>query len=259
MKLTILGLLTCGALAVALAVGQPAGAAAPEPPKPEALPEFPLLNAKHRLVPLHPDKKSIVAEASGEGKDTKIIRVGIVTEVCLREGPLEVFLCKKGTKEHESPLRVDMDAELVHLAIIAAGGKVGTPTQFVDANGNAKYQPATGSKVNITLHYKLGGKPQTCPAQDWIWDIKKKAPIPHTWVFAGSKFITDPDNPNAKPYYGGNSGDIFSISNFPFATLEFPVEITKDDAQLNYEAKTDKIPPLGSKAWLIIEVEKGKK
>jgi hypothetical protein len=75
-------------------------------------------------------------------------------------------------------------------------------------------------------------------------------------VFAGSLFIKDPTDPNAKPYYAANSGDIFSISNFPYSTLEFPVPISKDDAQLNYEAKTDKIPPLTSKIWVLIEVQK---
>jgi len=261
MKMTILGLAVAVAL-VAVIGGAPPAATATQPKaeaKPEALPEYPLLDPKNKIVFLSPDKQ-LVAEVSGEGKDKKVVRVGIVAEVCLREGPLELFLCKKGTKEHEAPLRVDMDAELIHQAIIVAGGKEGTATQFIDPKTEeAKYTPATGSKVKVTIHYKLDGKLQTCPAQDWIWDIKKKAPIPHSWVFAGSKFIPNPNNPNAKPFYGANSGDIFSVSNFPYSTLEFPVEISKDDAQLSYEAKTDKIPPLASKVWVIVEVIPEKK
>jgi len=35
--------------------------------------------------------------------------------------------------------------------------------------------------------------------------------------------------------------------------LDLPIEIGKDDATLNYEAKTDRIPPLFSKVWLILE------
>jgi hypothetical protein len=35
--------------------------------------------------------------------------------------------------------------------------------------------------------------------------------------------------------------------------LEMPVEISKDDAFLTYEARTEKIPPLFSKVWLILE------
>jgi len=257
MKTTILGLVAFTVLGALIAVSRPAKVAAQEQPKAEALPDYPMINAKNRQVPLTPDKKTIIAEMSGEGKESKVVRIGIACEVCLREGPLEQFLCKKGTKEHEAIVRVDLDAELVHLAIIAAGGKPGTPTGFVDPKTEqAKYTAATGSKVTVLVHYKKDGKLHTHPAQEWIWDTKKKAPISYTWVFAGSQFIKDPCNPQAKPYYGANSGDIFSISNFPYSTLEFPVQISKDDAQLTYEAKTDRIPPLTSKVWVLIEIPK---
>lgn len=232
----------------------PLAKADPQLPKGEPLPDFPMINPKNAKVPLTPDKK-IVAEVVGEGDRKKVVRVGIECEVCLRQGPLEQFLCKKGTKEHEAILSVDLDAELVHLAIIAAGGKPGTPTGFVDPKTEeAKHTPATGSKVNVLVHYTRDGKTYTHPAQEWIWDHKKKMAIPHQWVFAGSIFIKNPENPNAKPHYGANAGDIFSISNFPYSTLEFPVSISKDEAQLTYEAKTDKIPPLTSKVWVLIEV-----
>ena len=232
-------------------------AAPPEPPKPEPLPEYPALDKKNQIVPLTPDKKTIVAEVN---ENKKVVRVGMICEVCLREGPLEQFLCKKGTKEHEAVVRVDLDAKLVHMALIAAGGQVGTPTQFVNPKTEqAEYKPATGSKVNVTVHYKKGGKLHTRPAQEWIWDTKRKAPIQHGWVFAGSKFIADPDDPKAEPYYGANSGDIFSVSNFPYSTLEMPVEISKDEAQLTYEARTEMIPPLGSKIWVLLEVVPEKK
>ena len=255
---TILGFATLVALVAGGSGAAPA--AAPDPPKGEELPAFPMLNAKNRQVPLTPDKKTIIAEVAGEGKESKVVRVGIACEVCLREGPLEQFLCKKGTKEHEAIVRVDLDAELVHLAIIAAGGKPGTPTGFLDAKTElAKYTPATGSKVNVLVHYTKDGKLHTHPAQEWIWDLKRKAPIQHQWVFAGSVFIKDPCDPKAKPSYGANSGDIFSVSNFPYSTLEFPVPISKDEAQLNYEARTEKIPPLTSKVWVLIEVPVEKK
>ena len=264
MKTKILGFVAITALVAALAGSRPATMTAtarePELPKGEALPEFPLINPKDSTGALHPDKKSIMAEYATDGKQTKVVRVGFAAEVCLREGALEQFLCKKGTKEHEAIVRVDMDAELVHMAIIAAGGKPGTPTGFIDPKTEqAKHTPATGSKVTVLVHYKKDGKLYTHPAQEWIWDIKRKAPIQHNWVFAGSVFIENPDDPKAKPYYGANSGDIFSISNFPYSTLEFPVPISKDDAQLTYEARTEKIPPLTSKVWVLIEVPAGQK
>lgn len=220
-------------------------------PEPEKLPEFPKLDPKNTVTHLNPEK-TIFGEFTGPEGMRKLVRIGLVTEVCLREGPLEVFLCKKGTKEHEAIVRADVDAMMVHAALEAAGAKPGKPTQFIDpVTEQPKYKPATGTKVNVLVHYNRDGKTFTHPAQEWIWDHKKKIAIPHGWVFAGSIVIMDPDN--GKKYYGANSGDIISISNFPYSMLEIPVEISKDDANLTYEVKTDKVPPLMSKVWVILE------
>jgi hypothetical protein len=223
-------------------------------PKPEPLPEFPKLDPKNTVTALNPEK-TIFGELSGAEGKKKVVRVGLACEVCLREGALEVFLCKKGTKEHESIVRVDADAKFIHLALKTAGAEPGTPTQFLDPKTEEpKWKPATGSRVNVIVHYTMGGKTFTHPAQDWIWDIKKKAVMPHHWIFAGSVIIKDPDN--GREFYGANSGDIISISNFLYSLLEIPVEISKDDAQLSYEVKTDRVPPLLSKVWVILEPQK---
>lgn len=223
-------------------------------PRPEPLPEFPKLDPKNTVTALNPEKTIFAELAGAEGKK-KSVRVGLVCEVCLREGALEVFLCKKGTKEHESIVRLDADAKFIHLALKLAGGEPGTPTQFIDPKTEEpKWKAATGSKVNVLVHYTRDGKTFTHPAQEWIWDHKKKAAIPHDWVFAGSIIIKDPDN--GREFYGANSGDIISISNFPYSLLEMPVEISKDDAQLTYEVKTDRVPPLLSKVWVILEPKK---
>lgn len=232
--------------------GQPA-------PDPEKLPEFPKLAPEHVVQPLSPDRAIVGEFTGGEGK-RRLLRVGIVAEVCLREGPLELFLCKKGTKEHEAILRVDVDAKLIHLALLAAGAKPGTRTQFVDpVTEEPKYKPATGTPIRVLVHYTRDGKTYTHPAQDWILDRnltkqnKKETVLPYGWVFAGSMEIRDPDNPDRPPFYAANSGDIISISNFPYSMLEIPVEISKDDANLTYEARTAWIPPLFSKVWVILE------
>ena len=251
MKTMFVALVAVIALAALALVPATARQEAKAEPKPEALPEFPKLDAKNTVTALNPDK-TIFAELAGEEGKKKVIRVGLACEVCLREGPLEVFMCKKGTKEHESIVRIDADAKFIHLALKTAGGEPGTPTQFIDPKTEEpKWKAATGSKVNVSVHYTKGGKTFTHPAQDWIWDHKKKAAIPHNWVFAGSIVIKDPDN--GREFYGANSGDIISISNFPYAMLEMPVEISKDDAQLTYEVKTDKVPPLMSKVWVILQ------
>jgi hypothetical protein len=216
----------------------------------EALPEAPKLDPKNNHVALNPDKTFLMEQSP----DKKFLRVLFATELCLREGPLEVFLCKKGTKEHEAILRVDIDAKLIHAALEAAGAKPGAPPQFINPKTNEQeFKPATGSKVKVIVHYKKDGKLHTHPAQEWIWNSKKKQTLGVDWVFAGSQLLKDPDNPKVEPYYGANAGEVISVSNFPYSMLEVPIEISKDDAALNYEAKTDRLPPLFSKVWVILE------
>ena len=230
MKTMILGLVAFAMLGALIVVGQPAKVAAQELPKGEELPDYPLLDKANKLIPISPDKKTVFAEMAPDGKDkdgkdkTKVVRTALACEVCLREGPLEQFLCKKGTKEHEAIVRVDVDAEFVHGAILAAGGKAGDPTGFVDPKtGQAKYTPATGSKVKVLVHYKKDGKLHTHPAQEWIWDTKKKAPIEHTWVFAGKRVHQRPMQPQRQAVLRRpNSGDIFSISNFSLFDAGIP-------------------------------------
>jgi hypothetical protein len=218
-------------------------------PKPEALPDFPKLDPSYAVTAVNPEK-TIFAEIA----DKSVKRVGLACEICLREGPLELFLCKKGTKEHEAIVSVDADARFIHTALTVARAKHGKPTQFINPKTDmAEWKPATGSKIKVSVHYTIGGKKFTHPAQDWIWDMKKKAPMPHHWVFAGSMIIVDPDT--KREFYAANSGDIIGISNFPYAMLEIPVEISKDDAQLTYEARTEKLPPLYSKVWVLLEPE----
>ena len=52
-------------------------------------------------------------------------RVLVNASVCLREGNfgLECLLCKKNTKEHESPLVTEAEAHHIHAALLAAGAK----------------------------------------------------------------------------------------------------------------------------------------
>lgn len=221
----------------------------------EPLPPIPKADPKSDVKPLLPNN-ALFLETLPDGKR----RVLIAAEVCMREGPLECLLCKKNTKEHEAIVRTDTDAYLVHAALLAAGAKPGTPVQFVNPKTfEVDYKPATGAKVKVLVHYRKGGQLHTHPAQEWVWNFKTKKLMDHEWVFSGSRLIRDPDRPKDPPYYTANSGEIVSISNSPDAMLDLPVEITKDDAQLSFEVKTDRVPPLLSKVWLILEPEVEKK
>lgn len=233
----------------------------PEPPEnPLAkdalpLPDAPKLDAKNELKALN-EEKTLFLELAPDPKEPskkKPIRVLLVSEVCLREGPLEVLLCRKDTKEHEAILRTDLDARYIHAALIAAGGKPGTPVRFVNEKAEPDYRPASGTTIEVDVSYLRDGKQQTHPAQEWIIDLKTKKPMSYHWVFAGSRFMPHPDHPNDPPYYCANNGEFIAISNFIDSMLDIPVEITGDNEGLAFGADTKRIPPLLSKVWVILQ------
>jgi hypothetical protein len=245
-------------LAVAVLFTSAAGAIAQQPPLPkdaEPLPELPKADPKSELTALNKET-TLYLEKKPDGTR----RVLLAAQVCLREGPLEVFLCKARTKEHEAIVRADLDARFIHAALVATGAKPGTPVQYVNPKtGAEEYKPATGPKIAVSVHYKKDGKLHTHAAQEWVQDIKTKKPMTHRWVFAGSRFLKNPDRPEDPEYYLANNGEVISISNFPDSMLDLPVEVGKDDGSLLFQANTEKIPPLGSMVWVILEAEPAKK
>ena len=215
----------------------------------EPLPPVPQADPKSTTKPLTADK-SLYLETKPDGTR----RVLFQAEVCMTEGPLEVFLCKTKTKEHEAVLRTAVPPELVHAALIAAGAEQGSPVQFVDPKtGDADYHPASGEKIRVTVTYTKKGKVHTRPAQEWVRDITTEKPMVHDWVFSGSRFVKNPDKPDAPPYYTANNGEIIGISNFPDSMLDLPVAVSQDNADLAFEARTVEIPPLLSKVWVALE------
>jgi hypothetical protein len=187
--------------------------------------------------------KNIVLETEGSRR-----RVRVAAEVCFREGALEMLMCRKNTKEHESVLHADIDARQLHLALLAAGAKAGSPVKY-----DPKYTPANGTTIKVTLEYQKDGKTVSVPGQDWVRDAKTRKAMPHSWVFAGSVFYPNQDDPKQPPLYAANGGDVICVSNFPDAMLDLPVNSPQEDADRLYEAFTERIPPLGTDVCVILE------
>jgi hypothetical protein len=200
--------------------------------------------------------KTIYFEKAADGTR----RVHLMTEVVLREGPLEVFLCKLNTKEHESILHVDADGREIHFALVAAGAVPGHPVQYVDPKtGKPDYKLPTGGPVKVTVTYREKGKVKTASAGSWVKDAKTNEHLDVNWVFAGSRFFKDPEGKNPD-YYMANNGEVMTVSNFPDSMLDVPIKSSKDDADRLFEADTPKIPPLRTPVLVTLEpvVEKKK-
>jgi hypothetical protein len=182
-------------------------------------------------------------------------RVVIEAYVCFREGLLEMLLCRKNTKEHESILAADIDARDIHKALLLTGATPGAPVQY-----EPEYRAASGSEINITLEYEDRGKTKSVRGQRWVRNIQDKTEMKAGWVFVGSVLFPDPVDKDRPPIYGANGGDVICVSNFEDALLDVSIKSSKDNAELAFEAWTDRIPPLGSTVRVILEpVEQDKK
>ena len=80
-------------------------------------------------------------------------------------------------------------------------------------------------------------------------------------MFAGSVFIPDPLDKNKEPFYGANDGDVITVVNFEGACLDVPFLSTKDNADLDFEAHTERIPAEKTAVTVVLEpvIEKKKK
>jgi hypothetical protein len=208
----------------------PPGKKAPTPPK---LPEPKGAKRLSKEYPIWVDsrEKAVIVEG----------------QVALREGMLEMFACTRNTKEHESIISANIKAYLVHAALLSLGAEPGHPVRF-----QPKYEPPTGTEIEVFVRYlDEKGKVQSARAQDWIKDNHTGKPMAYPFVFGGSSFYTDPDT--KKQYYQAEHGDFVCVSNFGTAMLDIPAKSSKSNEELEFEALTKKIPPLGAPVQLVFK------
>jgi len=116
----------------------------------------PLVQIPVDAVPLNPEKTIYLEKAQR--------RLLLRTKVCLREGVLEMFLCPKQTKEHESILSWSGKAKIAHAGLLALGAKSGHPVRF-----EPDFSPPAGDIIDIFVNWTdEKGQPQRRPAQQWI-------------------------------------------------------------------------------------------
>ncbi|MGE3240925.1 MAG: YdjY domain-containing protein [Pirellulales bacterium] len=179
--------------------------------------------------------------------DAKRGAVLVDGQVSLRRGMLEMFACIRNTKEHESVVTVDTQAFLVHAGLLRLGAEPGHPAQFVP-----EFKPPAGTEIEITVEWRdEQGKEHTARAQDWIRDIKTGKAMTYPFVFAGSRFWTDEET--GKQYYQAEGGDFICVSNFGTAAFDIPVESSQSNDALEFEAFTERIPPLGTPVRLVMK------
>jgi hypothetical protein len=201
-----------------------------------------------RKVPIKPN---LFLEVQGDKR-----RVLVSGTICLQKGALELLMTRKNTKEHEAVIAADVDARDLHSALLLAKAEAGAPVQF-----QPRYQPARGQKIKITVEYQSPDKTKPgivrVDARELIRDVNTRKTLTHSWVFTGSKLIQNPLDKN-KVIFLANDGDLVCVSNFESALLDLPIKRSKENAELVWEANSDKIPPEKTPVTVIFEPEPDK-
>jgi hypothetical protein len=198
----------------------------------------PGLGGPQSLVRLSPDHDIWV--------DLKRKLVVVDGKIVLREGLLEMFACPKGTKEHESIVAVNCNAQFIHAGLIAVGAEPGSPVSFLP-----EYKAATGPEVEIWVLWKdAQGQNQKVRAQEWIQHSKTGNAMEYPWVFGGSGISVD--ELTGKKYYLADAGDLICVSNFTSAMLDLPVPSSQSNEDLTFRPYTERIPPVGTPVRLVL-------
>jgi len=198
----------------------------------------PLVDDLNDLIPLHPKDPVWI--------DKKNKWVVLQGEVCSADCPLE-FFASYFTKAYESVVTVNVKAEIVHTGLLRVDAEQGHPARF-----EPKFSPPTGTEIVIEVRWKdAKGKVKSCPAQQWIRNIKTKKALDTNWVFAGSIFVTREET--GERYYAANSGDMICVLSSPIAMLDLPMFGYGAIEARTFEVFKEHIPPPGTPITLVLK------
>ena len=189
--------------------------------------------------------------------------VDVNATVCLREGLLELVVCTKNSKEHESIVVMNARPLQVHTALLLLGARPGTPATHQTLEGDTKQWipvPPTGDPIEVSLVFpdskgKLGEHPINkfiSPAQmnglDKFAIEKKPKAFPSRFLFAGSHLLENKNGP--KKYACEYSGNVISVSTFGDELLCLPEIFGHQNDGLAWQVNPEGLPEIGGNVIL---------
>ena len=176
--------------------------------------------------------------------------VGVAVEAV--GGALELVVCTKGTKEHESIFSMEARPMHLHAALLLVGAKPGNPAgRRKMEDGGWIDVPPRGGPVDFSVVIKgEDGKAKEIPIREFMVsteDQNKKFPT-NTFLFAGSRLI--PQEKGPRIYLCEQSGNVVSLSTFGDELLCLPEVHGHENGALLWEIVSDDLPKIGSKVTL---------
>jgi hypothetical protein len=164
---------------------------------------------------------------------------------------LEVTVCTRDSKEHESLVMTDAKPSEVHAALLLIGLQPGTPGSWTFDGKKLTPTPPMGDGVEVTLSYRdADGREVEAPAADWVISRKTGARFGRgedgpAWVFAGSRFVV---RNGRERYDADGAGTLIGLTTFGGETIAWS-EVHSHEAQVEepeWIADASKVPAFGT-------------
>jgi len=191
--------------------------------------------------------------------------VDVDAYICLAEGALELVVCTKNSKEHESIIATEAKAKHIHTALLLIGAKSGNPAMQKAVNKEKTrwvHVPPKGGPVDVSIVFKnKQGKMVERPISDFIHaysdehDGGQKKPdggndrFPtNTFLFAGSFLQGKGQGP--RKYLADLSGNVISLATFGDELLCLPGVYEHTAGSLVWQIDSNHLPKVGTKVTL---------
>ncbi|MAH66646.1 MAG: hypothetical protein CMJ27_09720 [Phycisphaerae bacterium] len=182
-------------------------------------------------------------------------RVEFPGEITLETGWLEVAVCRRSTREHESIVVADVVPSVVHAALLLAGFEPGAPAAW-DQETNSPIPPR-GPLVTIEIRFGPSGpdgpEAREVRLESMIEDARERA-LPR-WVFAGSLLRPNPPSMGEGEYfladYAGTFVGLTTFGDEVIAAEEVRSPETGVDPPV-WRIREGSVPPVGTPVTVVV-------
>lgn len=183
--------------------------------------------------------------APGIAIDWRAPQVELTGRVVLQEGLLELFACRRRTREHESIVALDATPLHIYQALGLIGISPGKPVNY-DPQADT-WLPAQGDRLSVDVRFAIDGVYQITAAWSWLLDAETQRPAtPRDWIFAGSR--TFPGD-----VFGADAdGTVICLVDFDTTLIGLAEPHSADNALLWVAANPKTVPPPGTTCTLIL-------
>jgi len=192
--------------------------------------------------------------------DVQNKRIEIEGRFCLKEGILDYLAVTSGGQEYESVIALNCKGSLLHAGLLAMSAVAG-PTEEVleylrkNPPKDGKLPERTGTPLDVTLEWKLGGESFSVPASRALFNrADRQVQNAGHWVFTGSYFAKDLDDETKEFYMADVDKAIIAVLYMGSAVINFSHDAGNpyDGENPGYEVNKHLVPPQGTPVTIVI-------